>query len=104
MDDLLPRWRTLWAALGLRCSADPVGEELLRRWSEPWRHYHTLGHLRFCLGELDAASAAPTDRPLLEAAIWLHDAIYDPRAKDNEERSAALGAEHLGAAGLAAAT
>lgn len=37
----------------------------------------------------------------MEAAIWFHDAIYDPRAKDNEEQSAALAETALTTAGIA---
>ena len=41
-DDLLARWRTLLPS----AEADSIGLDLLRRWQEPHRHYHTLTHLR----------------------------------------------------------
>ena len=67
---------------------DPkILEELRARYAEPHRRYHTLEHIAHCLEEFDPAMAA--DPEAVELAIWFHDAIYDPRRSDNEERSAA---------------
>ncbi len=80
--------------------ADVLGADLLGRWSEPQRHYHDLEHLAEVLTALDelTADAVPAT---VQLAAWFHDAIYDPRAHDNEERSAELAAKALPAAGLA---
>ena len=32
---------------------------------------------------------------MIELAIWFHDSVYDARAGDNEEKSAALAQEYL---------
>lgn len=58
--------------------------DLLARYAEPHRHYHTLAHVRAVLAELPAAGEA------LRFAAWYHDAIYDAKSNDNEERSADL--------------
>jgi predicted metal-dependent HD superfamily phosphohydrolase len=52
--------------------------------AEPHRHYHDRRHIAAML------AAIPPGRESREliAAIWLHDVVYDPRAGDNEERSA----------------
>jgi predicted metal-dependent HD superfamily phosphohydrolase len=69
-------------------------EALLRRYREPHRRYHTLQHLAECFERLDEL------RPLVRAArevtlaLWFHDAIYEPRRDDNEERSADLAREN----------
>jgi predicted metal-dependent HD superfamily phosphohydrolase len=80
--------------------ADVLGADLLGRWSEPHRHYHDLEHLAELLAALDelAPDAVPAT---VRLAAWFHDAVYDPRASDNEERSAQLAAEALPGAGLA---
>jgi predicted metal-dependent HD superfamily phosphohydrolase len=55
---------------------------------EPQRHYHTLDHIAALQRGL-AAHRHLAERPdLIDAAIWFHDAIYDPQRSDNEERSA----------------
>lgn len=82
---LKDQFQRSFAAAGL---ATPQGifEALAERYSEPQRTYHTLRHVAECLGHLKAVRNAP---PAAAIALWFHDAIYDPKRKDNEERSAA---------------
>jgi predicted metal-dependent HD superfamily phosphohydrolase len=72
-----------------------VGADLLARWAEPHRRYHTVEHLAFMLGVIDRHADRAEDADAVRLAAWFHDAIYDPRASDNEERSAQLAAEAL---------
>lgn len=77
-----------------------VRDELIARHGEPHRRYHTMAHIEDCLVQLETSTdLASTDRELLEAAIWFHDAIYDPQRNDNEARSADLAVERLTAEG-----
>lgn len=97
---LLDSWMDTWAELELRTPAT-LGVELLDRWSEPSRHYHDLEHLDACLTEARAHGDLLEDAPAVALALWFHDAIYDPKAQDNEERSAELARERLGKTDLA---
>lgn len=99
-------WSRLWTGLGAKGDGVETMRALLERYSEPWRKYHTLRHLRDCL-ELFASSAGLAGRPAeVEAALWFHDAVYDPRAPggDNEEQSARLAEASLREAGVASDT
>lgn len=69
--------------------------ELTRRYCEPHRDYHDLRHIADMLVRgrelaLDAVQVA---------AVWFHDAIYDPRSATNEADSAALAERSLAAIG-----
>jgi len=87
--DLLTSWRTLLPAAPDTLSAR-VGADLLARWSEPHRHYHTVSHLTAVLAVLDEHSAHAADVIAVRLAAWFHDAVYDPHRVDNEEASALL--------------
>lgn len=77
-------------------------EEILKRYSEPHRAYHTLRHIEHCLAELDAAQEIVFfDIRSLELAIWYHDVIYDAKSKGNEQASAELAQRVLLAHGFA---
>lgn len=102
------RFARLWRELAATGDSAPVAADLMARWSEPLRHYHTLDHLDACLAGLDAHRTArrlpdPSSAAVIEAALWFHDAIYDPRSPDNELRSAALAREILIRSALAPA-
>jgi predicted metal-dependent HD superfamily phosphohydrolase len=86
--DLSRRFSQLLRSLGAAADPEPLAGAILAAWAEPARRYHNLDHLRDCLAELDRAPADGADRDRVEAALWFHDAIYDPRAVDNEARSA----------------
>ena len=64
--------------------------KLIATYSEKQRAYHTLQHLYECLVLLDLIRADLKDAHAVELAIWFHDAVYDPQAKDNELKSAEL--------------
>lgn len=75
--------------------ADAARRDLRGRLLAPDRHYHGAAHvallwerhLHFRAGL--SAPAAPWDT-LIACAIAYHDAVYDPRRRDNEAESAAL--------------
>jgi predicted metal-dependent HD superfamily phosphohydrolase len=100
---------------------DPAlyGEDLLGRWAEPHRRYHTTAHLVAVLDRIDelaaqllvhspATGAFPdsphtlpgADLDAVRLAAWFHDAVYRPDRSENEERSARLAERALPEAGV----
>jgi predicted metal-dependent HD superfamily phosphohydrolase len=69
---------------------EQVFQELDRRYSEEHRHYHNWIHISACLDELEEARSLAIHPTALEMAVWFHDAVYVPRAPDNEELSARM--------------
>lgn len=61
--------------------------EILNRYNEPHRFYHSMPHLFDIVEQLD--KSGKSDDELFLAAVY-HDAIYDPKSPDNEEKSAEL--------------
>jgi predicted metal-dependent HD superfamily phosphohydrolase len=97
---LLARWEALWPPDGGAPAAQvrAVGEDLVDRWREPHRVYHSRLHLADVLDALDLiADVGAPDRPSWRAAValWFHDAVHDGEAGRDEERSAALARELL---------
>lgn len=100
--ELDARWQQLWLRAGATMLAAPLGARLLAAWSEPQRTYHTVEHLNDCLAKLDEFRGLARQPDEIELALWFHDAIYDPRAHDNERRSADWAMQELSDADLPA--
>lgn len=82
-------------------AVDRLGSELLARWADPVRSYHSTTHLVemfWALDDLESAGALD-DRTaaLARIAAWFHDAVYDPTAAPgaNEADSAELARDSL---------
>ncbi|MEM1411437.1 MAG: N-methyl-D-aspartate receptor NMDAR2C subunit [Pseudomonadota bacterium] len=73
----------------LRLTADvSVFHALQTAYDGSDRHYHNSSHVSHCLQALQLYTDLAERPAEIELAIWFHDAIYDTKASDNEERSA----------------
>jgi predicted metal-dependent HD superfamily phosphohydrolase len=99
--ELLTIWYQLWLGLNSR---SPALAPLLARYGEAHRHYHNATHILDCLHHLDAApplagggdlAGEMEARPLLQLALFYHDAVYDPRSGENEAASAEIARQEL---------
>lgn len=72
-----------------------IFNKLIAAYSEKQRAYHTLQHLYECLVLVDSIRADLNDAHAVAVALWFHDAVYDPQAKDNELKSAELFEQYL---------
>jgi predicted metal-dependent HD superfamily phosphohydrolase len=96
MAALAQRWRSLFTT-----NADEAFADLVRRYAEPGRSYHTLDHIAAVLDTIEWLTGKPA--PALLLAGWFHDVVYDSRASDNEERSADHARRTLASLGVNAA-
>ncbi|MGW1199654.1 HD domain-containing protein [Streptomyces sp. NPDC002536] len=78
----------------------PYVDDLLVRWSEPQRRYHTVSHLAAVLQHLDDLAEYADDIDTVRLAAWFHDAVYRPDRSENEERSAHLAERALAELGI----
>ena len=99
----------LWAAWTMAVGADHDAlaalDDVLGRHRQPHRRYHGVRHVTWVVRHVHELVA---DRPVSDlgavlAAAFYHDAVYDPRATDNEDQSARLATRVLGELGWSAA-
>lgn len=83
---------------------DEVHADLVERYGEPQRRYHTLAHVQHVVRVGDElgtdAGLSDADALLVYLAAWWHDAVYDPTRSDNEEASAVLAEQQATRLGL----
>ncbi|MEM9024958.1 MAG: hypothetical protein AAGB22_14530 [Bacteroidota bacterium] len=75
-------------------------QELQTHYSEKHRHYHNLDHLEYMFRLWEHHQQQWQDAAIVAFAIFYHDAIYNVKRKDNEEKSAELAAKRLNELGL----
>src|SRR5215217_7028260 len=94
-DELLARWNATLS------HQERMAADLLSRYAEPHRRYHTGQHLARVLRAVDEL-ADDQDLFLVRLAAWFHDAVYAIPAGQlpNEEASARLALRELSRAGL----
>jgi len=93
-------WLSLCSRLGAGSAGREVLERLIEAYREGQRAYHTLDHILQCLEWFGLTRSTARHPDEVEAALWFHDVVYDPRALDNEARSAEWAAGALAAAGI----
>lgn len=105
MTDLRRAWIEAIQALG-GTAAPESADELVTRYAEPHRRYHSARHIDTVLAEAAWLGAqvglAPRDRAIVALAACAHDVVYDARPGDDERASAAWAVAALTAAGLGA--
>ena len=95
MQDNLKQFQQDWDEFSKRC-AFPVAhsvtifQQLLKAYSEPQRHYHSVQHIVECLKHLDEVRHLLQDAQSVELALWFHDVVYNPLSVQNEDDSALL--------------
>ncbi len=76
--------------------------KVMARYAEIHRAYHNKAHIDDCLLLFDEVRHLALEPDAVEMAIWLHDVIYDPRSKTNEEDSIVFAHEIMSELGLPA--
>lgn len=100
----LEGWLCSWAELGIPTSARLRGlfAELVSRYAEPHRFYHTGQHLEECFEKWSDLRWLANHPAEVEVALWFHDAVYDTHSASNELRSAELALDAAGSLGVEA--
>jgi predicted metal-dependent HD superfamily phosphohydrolase len=88
--ELEDAWHELAEPYHCRMTRSAFLEGIINRYAEPGRAYHTLRHIHEMLDVIEQQHTRLDNYDAVAFATWFHDIIYDPRAGDNEERSAQL--------------
>lgn len=82
----------------LKANLKPYGAtKIYALWNDRTRFYHNLSHLKDVLAYIQRYSYRLAEEEFsdLVLAAFYHDAIYDPKRDDNEDKSIALLKSHL---------
>src|SRR4029453_2250719 len=83
-------WLKAWRELEVADSPElrRLYRDVLLRYSEPHRHYHTRQHPTECFEKVEDIILLAEHPAEVRIGVWFHDAIYDTQRQDNEQRSA----------------
>ena len=86
----ISQWVRTWCDLGVGDSPAlrRLHGDVLGRYSEPHRHYHTYQHLAECFENVQDIISLAEHPAEVNVGLWFHDVIYETQRHDNEERSA----------------
>lgn len=100
IDILADRWKRLWQKLRVDIVPQFLFKELIQAYSSTDRFYHNLTHIHSCFFIFDQTKFLAVHPEEVELAIWFHDAIYDTRRDDNEQKSAEWAEKIISQSGL----
>jgi predicted metal-dependent HD superfamily phosphohydrolase len=82
-------WHKLFSLYQVEpASSQKIFDEIVAAYSSNERHYHNLLHIQQVLKTANVLKPLALNFPTIQMAIWFHDFVYNPKAKDNEEKSA----------------
>jgi len=85
------RWNTLMSDLKVQDDKSSKWYTTMStRYTEQWRHYHTLQHINELFLYYDTFQHKIQKQEDVQLAIWFHDLVYEPTKNNNEEESARL--------------
>lgn len=89
-------WSSFWRKISSSENGLDFRDELIARYSETHRAYHTTQHLNECLNLFKSYQALAENPEAVFLALWYHDAIYATTSNnDNEQASANLASRDL---------
>lgn len=97
---IVSSWRRFWKGIEAKGEGHLLMQELLQAYEQPQRTYHTRQHLTECLEHFEVHQAEMAEPALVEAALWFHDAVYEPTSSVNEWESAQWAERALAIAGV----
>ncbi|GAF52529.1 hypothetical protein [Psychrobacter sp. JCM 18900] len=74
---------------------DRLWQDIVTRYGEPQRAYHTLNHIEQLLVQFENIKHHLAEPHIIALALYYHDAIYNPTRSDNELKSAEFATDAL---------
>ncbi|MFI8555246.1 hypothetical protein [Psychrobacter sp. NPDC077938] len=75
---------------------DRLWQDIVMRYGEPQRAYHTLNHIEQLLVQFENIKQVLSEPHIIALTLYYHDVIYDPTRSDNELQSAEFATDALG--------